>query len=348
MPEVITGFHFAEPAWLWALLAPVPVALWLALTASVTDNARMQRYADHHLLPHLLGTHQLGAARKWRRFGYWALVWLLGVLAMAGPRWSFTDVQVFRPNSDLVVVLDISQSMEVTDVRPSRLARARHELEDLLSQSQGIRVGLIAFASVAHVISPITEDTWGIRRLLPALSTDLVRLQGSRLSTALKRAEQLLTSQAQRGSQSVLLISDGDFVEAGLEAQLRALAQNGIRTHVLGIGMPQGGIVPGPNHGPLLDQTRTPVRSQLNEPLLRSLATAGQGEYQRAEFRDADIRRIASLIGKQTSVRTVEDTRTRVWHERFYWLVGLALLLLIPQYRRIKFPMALKAARADQ
>ncbi len=348
MPEAPAFFHFATPAWLWALLVPLPVAFWLAVSSSYSDNPRVKRYADPHLLTHLLGVRQLSILGKWRRFAFWALLWSLMVLAMAGPRWGYTNVQLFRPSSNLVVLLDISQSMDVTDVRPTRLSRARQELEDLLNQSSGLRVGLIAFASVAHVISPVTEDNRAILRVLPALSTNLVQLKGSRLTAALERAAQLLASQPEDSTHAVLLISDGDFVEMGLRDRISRLAADGIRTHVLGIGTAEGGAVLDSNGRPLYDRNGQQVRSSLNESLLRSIAESGQGEYQLATYQDTDTKRILSDAFQQTAVQIVRDERTRVWNERFYWLVALVMLLLLPRFRRIRLRIGSKHERQRQ
>jgi Ca-activated chloride channel family protein len=258
------------------------------------------------------------------------------VVAMAGPRWDFTDVDLFRPGTNLLVLVDISQSMNVTDVKPARIARARQEVEDLLDRSRGIRVGLIAFASVAHVVSPITEDTKGVRRMLSALDTSLVRLQGSRLSFALDRAEQLLAGQPEESSNALLIITDGDFAEQGLEARLRALAEAGTNVHVLGIGTPEGDAVPGFNTPWIRDRSGKPVISMLDEDMLKTLANAGNGVYLRADYRDRDTREILDNVKAQALPKKGSDEHTRVWNERFYWLAGLALLLVLPLFRRTR------------
>ncbi|MDH3872375.1 MAG: VWA domain-containing protein, partial [Gammaproteobacteria bacterium] len=236
MGELLSAFHFSEPAWLWALLLCVPVALWLYISRNLASgNERIRRYADAYLLPHLLGKAEASTRTQWLRYARWTGVWTLLVLAMAGPRWDFTDVQLFRPGTNLLVLFDISRSMNVADVKPNRLARARQEVEDLLGQSRGIRVGLIGFASVAHVVSPVTEDLNGIRRLLSALDTSLVQLQGSRLLFALERAQELLLGQPVDSVNSLLIITDGDFDEPGLEQRLQEFADIGVRVHVLGV-----------------------------------------------------------------------------------------------------------------
>ena len=270
MGELLGAFHFSEPGWLWALLLCVPVALWLYISRNLSGgNERIQRYADAYLLPHLLGKAEASSSTQWRRYARWTGVWTLLVLAMAGPRWDFTDVQLFRPGTNLLVLFDISRSMNVADVQPNRLARARQELEDLLVQSRGIRVGLIGFASVAHVVSPVTEDLNGIRRIVSALDTSLVQLQGSRLLFALERAQELLLGQPADSVNSLLIITDGDFDEPGLEQRLQEFADIGVRVHVLGVGTPEGDSVPGERGLWLKGRDGQPVVSILNEDFLK-------------------------------------------------------------------------------
>lgn len=335
MPDHST-FHFAEPWWLLGLLVPFLVWLWQRLTVARTKQGRIDRYADPELLPHLLNYSEPGAAARRRRLTRWSLIWLLLILAMAGPRWDFAETELFRPGSDLVILLDLSRSMEVADVMPSRLGRARQEIEDLLAINPTLRVGLIAFASVAHVVAPITEDREALRRVLPEIGTDLVRLQGSRLSSALDRAERLLLGQGEDNTHAILLISDGDFVEPGLEEQVRSLSSKGIQLHALGVGTTKGARVPGPNGAWIRDARGKLARSALNEPQLRALANAGGGIYRMADYRDDDVRAVIDRLLTQAPMEAVGDRNVRIWREHFFWLSGAALLLLIPWFRKTK------------
>jgi len=335
MTELLHAFHFSEPAWLWALLLCVPIALWLLLTARLSrGNERLQLYADSHLLPHLLGRSGVSASTQWRRYTRWALTWVLLVLAMAGPRWDFTDVQLFRPGTNLVVLFDLSRSMNVADVQPSRMVRAQQELADLLERNRGIRIGVIGFASIAHVVAPVTEDMNSIRRVLPALNSGLVKLQGSRLVNALDRAAELLAGQPEESVNSLLIITDGDFDEPDLAERLQDFAAADVRVHVLGIGTPGGDAIPDSTGIWLRDNNGQLVISALNEALLKSMAAAGGGIYQRADYRQRDTDRILDEVKAQALPRGDTDERTRVWNERFYWLAGIALLLLLPLFRR--------------
>lgn len=331
MPEA--GFHFAQPHWFWGLLALPPVAWWLWRSAARAAKGPIHRYADAHLMPHLSGTRELKTAERWGRFFAWSGLWLLLLAAMAGPRWDYEDVRLFHPGDNLLILLDISRSMDADDVAPTRLGRARQEIQDLILQNRGLRLGLIAFASVPHVVSPVTEDTRTIMLALPALSTELSRLQGSRLHQALDRAEVLLSALPEDSSRAMLLISDGDFDEPELAARIRTLAERGIRLHVLGVGTENGADVPGPRGGALVGPGGEPVRSALDDAKLRALAEAGQGIYRVADYRDDDTRALLAATAVSKQPLEAGRERTRIWNERFYIPLLLVLAVLLPRFR---------------
>ncbi len=344
MPE--TGFHFDQPLWFLGLLLIPLVALWLKHSRAQAARAPIHRYADPHLLPYLTGTRDLNTAERWGRFWRWSLLWTLGLIAMAGPRWDYRELRLFHPGNHLLILIDISRSMLVEDTSPNRLARARQEIQDLILYNREVRLGLLAFATVPHVLTPITEDMSGLLSVLPALSSELVspNLQGSSLTRALMRAESLLAGLPKEGARSLLLISDGDFAEPNLREQVARLAEQGVRLHVLGIGTPEGGTIPAPQGGIILDPNdpqRRPVRSALNESLLQELAQAGGGIYRRADFRQSDTQAILKAAAANRLPPEASDVRTRVWNER-YWLalIPLAILMLM-QLRETAAPRGL-------
>jgi len=318
------AFHFAQPMWLLALLL-IPLVLgWLWFTLPGRHKGQEHQYADTHLLPLLVGINQTDASRRKRPLVIWALVWLLLVLAMAGPRWDYQQIRAFQPAADMVILLDISASMNIQDVRPSRLARAQQEIQDMVRLNPGIRLGLVAFASIAHVVTPITEDGASLIRQLPALTTDLVRLQGSNLGNALKLAASLLEAQGNESSHHILLLSDGDFADPELQQKITELTEQDIRLHVLALGTDGGGPVPY-----LTAQGGKAVVSRLNEQSMRALAESGNGVYQLADYRDEDSQLILDAVMAQAELRQDNSTPTRIWNERFYWLLIPAMLILL-------------------
>ncbi|GAB6054157.1 VWA domain-containing protein [Magnetospira thiophila] len=328
-----TGFHFADPLWLVLLLVPGLVWLWLRLSANLDNPGRYAAYADKNLLPFLLGTQQREGRGGWQRLWPWVLLWVLSVGAMAGPRWGFEDRQLFRSGIDLVVLLDLSASMDATDVAPSRLARARQEIEDLISQNRHARIGLIAFASLPHVVSPLTEDGAALLRQLPALTTDLVQLKGSRLGEALLRAQQMLSGYPKKSSHHILLISDGDFSDDNGLTTAQELADEGIHIHALGIGTPEGAPVLTPGGQPLHYRGGEAIISKLGEAELRQLAQIGDGLYRAAGFRNTDTTDLLSAVEADAQAERVEGQTVRMWNERFYWPAAAALLLAMPLFR---------------
>ncbi len=163
---VFSQFHFAQAAWLWGLLAipVVSVSYFLAHRAEAAEL--LERFADRHLLVHLLKNSNISGRSIRIPLLLWGAAWACGVLAMAGPRWSYVDQQTFRVAEDLVIVLDLSRSMDAMDVKPSRIARARNEIEDILNMSRGTSIGLVAYAAVPHMVTPLTDDVRTIKNLL--------------------------------------------------------------------------------------------------------------------------------------------------------------------------------------
>ena len=317
-------FHFAQPLWLWVMLL-IPLVLgWLFISRPVRHKGREEKYADPHLLPLLMGINETSARRSRRPLIVWALSWILIVLAMAGPRWDYRQIRGFQPAVDMVILLDISLSMNIKDVRPSRLARARQEIQDLVRLNPGMRLGLVAFASIAHVATPITEDGDSLLRQLPALSPDLVRLQGSNLGNALKLAASLLQAQGVESSHHILLLSDGDFDEPELEQKVAELREQDIRLHVLALGTDGGGPVPY-----LTAPGGKPVVSRLNEQAMSRLAETGGGVYLLADYRDQDSQQILHAVMDHAELRQDQATPTHIWNERFYWPLLLAVIVLL-------------------
>lgn len=343
------SFHFAEPVWFWGLLAIPVVIWWVRRRAAGKPSARYKAFADADLLPHLLVGHEVGKRTSW--WWSWLLIWLLGVVALAGPRWDYREIMFRQADRSLVVLLDISRSMDVGDVAPSRLGLARRDIEDLIDRRGEVRIGLVVFASIAHTVAPVTEDSAALNRLLPYLDSSLGRLGGSRPLDALREARRLLgieggadgpepDAHAQR---DVLLISDGDFgPQPELEAAVRTLRSQGITLHVLGVGTEAGGQVPliDPNNGKralLIGPDHQPVRSALEPEVLQRLALAGGGRYFSSGQGRPVIPRLLETLREQDAAQA-ESSGRRVWNERFPALVAVMLLLMAPWWLRRRRP----------
>jgi len=331
-------FEFAHPEWLWALLVPILVLLlaWL-VKRRFSYYRRVRDFAEPHLLPHLLINQSplIHLNREKLRFTtVWVILWLLGVLALAGPRWDYEEQEVFRQRAHVMILLDLSESMRVKDLPHSRLEQALQDIEELLDQEGNSDIGLMVFAGIPHLVAPLTDDYKTLRHLLYEIDIDLLPIQGSRLAPALETAARWLTGQGTTSPPHLLLISDGEFEPDDLQKSLAQVEKGEFYLHTLGVGTPQGDFIPVKEGTWQKDANGEVVISRLNEDALRQLAVAGRGIYRKADYRREDTQAILGEVERSLNEVGQDKTLQKLWHERFYLLVGLMMILILPWFRR--------------
>jgi len=315
---------FETPAWLWALLALPLLALfeWRAvLRARRAARTLVGARPDHALLGQALPrARRMGVAL---RLGALALL----VLGAAGPQWGRETVRRQSQGSDLVFVLDVSASMDARDVSPSRLDEARREALGLLERVQGSRTGVVAFAGDAVRLCPLTLDHAATRLVLESLSSASVSTPGTDLGRALRAALKLLP-QGRREEQAIVLWTDGEDLEGGAREAIEDARRAGVRVFAVGVGTPAGDAIPVyDGAGQVVDMKRDeagqPVRSRLDERLLRDLGRATRGGYFGASRAGGELSRLAAAMGSlarsSRGARLVERPVSR-----FAWLALLA------------------------
>jgi Ca-activated chloride channel homolog len=337
----LSQLHFAHPLWLWGGIA-IPL-LWVVFFLFYRAHSplhQLEKFIDSHLLPYLLVNRSGKGSSHWKTLLLWSAVWSCLLLALAGPRWNFREMDTFSRDQSLVVLLDLSESMNATDIKPSRLVRAKQKIEDLLSLSKGVKIGLIAFAADPHIITPITEDKETIRHLLPSLETDLVYRQGSRLSSALDRASTMLEAEP-GNNKALLVISDGGFEDASAITTVKKLADKGIVIHVMGVGTAEG--APLQDHkGNVIKKNGAPILSKLEREILSEISTMGKGRYLQAHYSDREEAIILKELEARADALTQIGKKNRIWDERFYLLILPALPIILWWFRRgYIFPMVL-------
>ena len=257
------------------------------------------------------------------------------VFAIARPRWGFDWVDVRRKGVDLVLVVDVSQSMMAADVSPNRLARAKRAVADFLEILRGDRVGLVAFAGASYVQCPLTEDYGAIRMFMNYLDPSLIPVQGTDLGGAVQTALKALTDggEGDKDAKAVVIMTDGEDLQAGVEKAVAEAKAQGVRLYAVGIGTPEGGPIPEAGGGFKKDASGQVVITKPDEESLAKMALDTGGMYVRSVPGGEDLKQIYQQgITANMKRREFETSRERLWHERFQWFIAAALLLIVGEW----------------
>jgi len=317
--DIPQQLHFLRPE---AFYAFVPLLLFvvLYLTSKVTSRS-WKAVVDDKLLPYILtaGGKKSGVLPM-------LLIMLaasISIIALAGPVWEKLPQPVFREESALVIALDLSQSMHATDIKPSRLERAKLKVLDLIKARKGGQTALIVYAATAFTVTPLTDDDNTIANLVPSLEPELMPAQGSDISSALKLATELLQqSGIARGD--VLAVTDG--MPSSASSAINELTDNGHRLSIIGIGTLEGSPIP-LSGGFLTDSSGAIVISRLEPFQLQKAALQGGGMFVSMKTDDSDIEKLADLFATKRIKTETEGTELEadIWQEEGPWLVLLVL-----------------------
>ncbi|HHJ18436.1 MAG TPA: VWA domain-containing protein [Gammaproteobacteria bacterium] len=322
---MLNAFHFQQPLWLTALV-PLGLLAWWLKRHRHNDNA-WQKIIDAPLQALLLTE----ASGKSQPALLWLLAsgWLIATLALANPSWEYQPRPVFQTDTAQVIVLDLSRSMDITDLKPTRLARAKFKVEDILAQQKEGLMGLVVFAGDAFTVTPLTRDNDTLRALLDSLSTQIMPAQGSRADLGLLKAAELF-KQAGLHQGQVLLIADGAERKTSVQAA-KVLQKQGYTVSVLGVGTPIGGPIPN-----VRDAQNQPIVVPLQVSTLQQIAKAGGGIYRPLQSDDQDIQDLLTsgktIQGKQA--RQSDDLQHQDWKSEGPILVLLLLPLAALAFRR--------------
>jgi Ca-activated chloride channel family protein len=330
----MSELHLLRPFWL--LLLPVGAWLIWQLLRGRADSGGWRSIVDADLRPHVL------AEPKVLRDSRSALVialaaWLVAVLALAGPTWERLPVPAFRSDEALVVALDLSRSMNAGDVEPSRLARAKLKLLDLLERRAAGQTALVVFSTHAFTVTPLTTDTRMISSLVGAVDTGIMPTQGGTVAAGLERAAMLLEQTGLRQG-DVMVITDSEVTDQDLDAA-GELARNGYRVSVLAVGTEQGAPIPRSEGGFVTDGDGQVVVPQVDLNALQRLASAGGGRYAMLTASDRDLDTLfppPSALPLDATLDTAggEQYEADVWLDRGVVLAALLLPLLALCFRR--------------
>lgn len=324
-------FRFQHPEF-FLLLALVPVALFLFVFAYRQKRKTAARIADPGLLQFLLRNYSSGLYKL--KFVFLAIALGLLALAAVNPRKASSFIKVSRNGVDVMIVLDVSKSMLAQDIRPSRLERAKQFCAKLIDKLNNDRVGIVVFAGRAYLQMPLTSDPVAAKMYINTADPGQIPTQGTVISSALQMAASGFNQQEKK-YKTILLISDGEDHDEEAVKTARELANQGIIINTIGIGSPQGSIIPDENTGqPKTDKDGNLVISKLNEKELQTIAAAANGNYLLFENTDTAVEAIGSDISRMDQRPVTDDSLTNFFSFAVYLLAAALLLLLVEFFMR--------------
>jgi len=321
-------FHFIRPTWLLALFPYLAIIVFMLRNKLSCGN--WSAVCDAELLPYLLQEKTSQKSRWALTAG--AIAAFLVIVSLAGPSWQRIPSPAFRNESALVIVLDLSRSMDAEDIKPSRLIRARYKVADILKHRKDGQTALLVYSGAAFTVTPLTDDTETIASQLAALTTDIMPTEGDNAELVLNKAVDLF-KQAGLQTGQILLVTDGVDVDKTKHA---VSALENYSLSILGVGTAEGAPIAVPEGGFLKDDHGSIVVPKLNASDLAKLAQQGNGIYQTISTDDSDILALLSALDKPLKQQGKEDKNLLLdqWQDNGPWLLLLVLPLAALSFRK--------------
>ena len=327
----LSEFHFLRVEWLW-LLPLWGLVLWF-LPKIQSSQIDWAQWIAPPLQRLFVVSSQISQHRKKQLQVGFALIWILGTLALAGPAWERLPQPLLVRDQARVILLDLSYSMLATDLQPNRLERARYKIEDLLNRFQEGQTAIILYAGDAHTLVPLTEDVETIRTLLPSLHPSLMPVRGSRPDLAFENVIEML-NQVDIQNSHLVWITDG-IDDQQVKPLQNLLSSQRHKLTVLAVGTPSGAPIVLDKGNYLKDTNNNIVIPQLDLTPLKAVAEALGGQVLPVQYDDSDLERlVASEEKDQGFQEQEEELTTDRWREEGPWLFVLLLPLVAMIFRR--------------
>lgn len=324
-------FRFEHTLFFYAF-AILPVMALLVLWYFVARAKKLKRMGDPELIKQLMPY----ASRRKRVIK--AVLFLMAtaslILGVCNLQTGSKLREVKREGAEIMVCLDVSNSMLAQDLSPNRLIRAKYALEKMIDMLQGDRMGLVVFAGDAYVQLPITTDYNAAKMFLESIGPGLIPVQGTNLEAAIAKASESFSTDEGK-NRAIILITDGENHDSAALDAAEEAEKKGIMINTIGIGSESGVPIPlienGLVKGYRKDRDGQTVVTKLNSALLKSIAAKAGGVYVQASQADlglsAVLDRIAELDKKQIDSKMYTD-----YEDQFQWFIGLALILYFIEF----------------
>ena len=322
-------FRFANIEMLWWLITtPVFVIAYIIYTKH--KRRQLIEFGDQELVAQLMPDASKG--RPIWKFSLLLLAWVLLIVAGSRPQYGQQEKTIKRQGIEVMVALDISNSMLAEDVAPNRLDRAKQILSKMIDNMVDDKVGLVVFAGEAFTQLPITCDYVSAKMFLNTITPNLISTQGTAIGAALQTAVTSFGATESEAGRAIILITDGENHEDDAIAVAKQAQELGIQIFVVGIGKPEGSPIPKPGSNDYFkDRSGQVVVSRLNEEMCQQIAAAGKGIYVRCDNTNTAMRALQQELDRMATAE-LESTVYADYNEQYQSFVLIALLLIVIEF----------------
>lgn len=335
-------FRFVYGQALYLLLIMIPALILFYIYVFKQKKKALALFGNLELMKKL--TLSVSYKRQYWKIALIVLSFIFLLLSLARPQLGTKLRTVKREGQDIFIALDVSKSMLAEDIQPNRLEKAKHEINALIDQLKGDRIGIIAFSGKAFTQCPLTLDYGAANMFLQAIDTDLIPMPGTVIGEAIQKAVSSFVEK-ERKHKVLILITDGeDHSKKALDVA-KAASKEGVVIYTVGIGSLQGAPIPefdqrGNRLGYKKDRKGQVVMTKLDELTLEKIALETGGKYYRASPGQAELDKIYDDIFKMEK-KALASQQFAQFEDRYQYVLAIAILLLIiemliPEKRKIK------------
>lgn len=325
-------FRFENIQFLWAIAGVIPLIIAVFIFIQTWKKRKLQKFGNIEITKRLMPN--VSKSLPVVKFCFYALAMLFLLVGLANLQFGTKLDEVKREGVDIMLALDVSNSMLAEDLSPNRLERAKRAIYQLIEKLHNDRLGIIVFAGDAYVQLPITTDYSSAKLFLETIGTDIVPTQGTAIGSAIELAMESFDFE-NGTSKSIIVITDGENHEDDASGAAASAYEEGVSVHTIGMGAEKGAPIPiyknGAQIGFRQDNTGNTVVTKLNETMLKDIATAGGGSYVRATNANAGLGIIMNEIDKMEK-KEFGSKSIKDYEDRFQAFLIVALVLLIIEF----------------
>jgi Ca-activated chloride channel homolog len=323
--------RFAHMEYLWGLLI-IPAFILLFIVVTEWKKRAIESLGDKKVVTQMMP--EVSLSRPWLKFILFIIAFAFLVIAAADPQIGSKMEEEKRKGADLMILLDVSNSMLAQDLPPSRLENAKQAIAQLIDNLHSDRIGIIVFAGEAYVQLPMTTDYSAAKLFLNTINTNMVPTQGTAIGAAIDMGMRSLDFKDGTGK-SMIIITDAENHEDDAVAAAKNAAEKDVMVNVIGIGSEQGAPIPiyenGKQVGFHTDSTGKTVVSKLDENMGKEIAAAGNGTYVRATNANSGLNIVMDQINK-VQRKTIDSKSFKDYEDRFQFFLAITFILLIVEF----------------